>query len=109
MNTIYVQSWGGIFLKCISQDEVKTILNLMFLIFWFPSILMNKKLLIILKYDNLKHHIFIRNVLYACVHLHGEIIGFKLNFKNAKKWQCDIIFYTPYKKSWTFGGSHLKW
>jgi hypothetical protein len=47
MNTIYFQSWGVIFLKCISQDEVKTILILMFFIFWFPSILMNKILLII--------------------------------------------------------------
>jgi hypothetical protein len=76
MNTTYVQSWGGIFLKCISQDEVKTILNLMFFIFWCPSILMNKKFLIILKYDNLEHHIF-RNVSSTCVHLHDEIIGFK--------------------------------
>ncbi len=44
---------------------------------------MNKKLLIILKYNNLEHHIF-KNLSFACVHLHGEIIGFKLNFKNAK-------------------------
>jgi hypothetical protein len=84
MNTIYIQSWGGIFLKCISQDEIKTVLNLMFFIFRFPSILMNKNLLIILKYDNLEHHIF-RNVSSVCVHLHGEIIGIKLNFKKCKK------------------------
>lgn len=58
---------------------------------------MNKKLLVILKYDNLKHHIF-RNVSSACVHLHGEIIGFKLNFKMQKGDNVTSFFIHLKKK-----------